>query len=337
MRSKRITHLSLLLTLSAMVLAVPAVRMVEATPAAEESVATVNGVAILKRDFERDVRRLQEALLSRGKPLTCEQIQTINQEVLESLIRRELLFQESRRAGVRVDPKEIDREIEELKKQYLSEAEFRRDLNQRGLTETELRSHVERTMSIQKYIDQTFKNRVEVSDGEIISYYENNLSLFRRPHQVRVSHLLIQTDPKDDPSRKREARQKIERIQREIRNGKEFEKLAREHSDGPTRSSGGDLGYIRRGQLDPELERVVFNLKVGELSEIVETEYGFHLFKLVDRKPETILAYDHVKDGIRQTLLTEKAKLEADQFARTLRQKASVVILLPELKQRMEK
>lgn len=332
-----IIYLPLMVCLTVLFAPITPVRMAEATPSAEEKVATVNGVAILKKDFERDVRRLQEALLTRGRPLTCDQIHSINQEVLESMIRRELLYQESKKAGIRVDPREIDREIEDLKKQYLSDAEYRRDLNQRNITEAELRSHVERTLSVQKYIDQSFKNRVEVSDGEMITYYENNLPLFRRPHQVRVSHLLIQTDPKEDPSRKREARQKIERIQREIKQGKEFEKLAREHSDGPTRASGGDLGYIRMGQLDKELEKVVFNLKIGELSEIVETEYGFHLFKLVDKKPETILAYENVKDGIRQTLLMEKAKLEADQFARTLRDKADVAILLPELRQKAEK
>jgi len=90
------------------------------------------------------------------------------------------------------------------------------------------------------------------------------------------------------------------------------------------------LGYLRMGQLDKQFENNVFALKAGETTNIIETDYGFHIFKVTDKKTETILAYENVKDKIRQFLREEKAKQEADLQAKKLREKADVEILLKE-------
>ena len=90
------------------------------------------------------------------------------------------------------------------------------------------------------------------------------------------------------------------------------------------------MGYIKKGQLEKQFESVIFNLKKDEISDVIETNYGFHLFKVTDRKPESILAYDNVKEQIKQLMLQEKAKKEADEYARRLREKADVKILLNE-------
>ena len=299
----------------------------------EERAAVVNGAAITRDEFDREVLRIQGALVGRGKPLTCAQIASISKEVIESLIRLEILYQESRKAGVKIDKKEIDKEIDALKKQFLSEAEYKNQLSQKNLSEDMLRAHVERTLSIQKYVDRQFLEKVKVMDGDITAYYESHLYLLKQPLQVRASHILIQSDPKWEAPRKQEARRKAEQILKNLRKGEDFAALAREHSDGPTRTNGGDLGYIKMGQLEKQFESVVFGLKTGETSDLIETDYGFHLFKVTDRKPESILAYDNVKEQIRQVLKEEKAKQEADLYAKTLREKASVTILLPELTQ----
>ncbi|NTW35787.1 MAG: hypothetical protein HGB17_06600, partial [Syntrophobacteraceae bacterium] len=133
-----------------------------------------------------------------------------------------------------------------------------------------------------------------------------------------------------DDARKQEARRKAEQLVKSLKKGQDFAALAREQSDGPTRTSGGDLGYIRPGQLEGPLENAVSKLKAGETSDIIETTYGFHLFKVFDRKLETILAYDVVQEQIRQHLVQEKARQEADLYAKNLREKAVVEILLRE-------
>ena len=295
-----------------------------------DRVAIVNGVPIERKEFDGEVFLIQKTFLGTGRPLTCSQIASIRTEVLESMIRREVLYQDSRKAGFKPDENAITREIAALKKQFPSEAEYRNELSRRNMTEEAMRSQPARNSSLQQYVDRQFVAKVTVTDAEMVGYYENHLDLFKQPLQARISHILVQSDPKWDDARKQEARKKAEQVLRNLKKGQDFAALAREQSDGPTSKNGGDLGYIRRGQLDAQLENAVFKLKTGEMSDIIETSYGFHLFKMVDRKPETILAYDVVKEQIRQHLVQEKARQDADLYAKTLREKASVEILLGE-------
>jgi len=298
-----------------------------ADPAANR-VAVVNGVPIERADFDKEIFLIQKTLLGQGKPLTCSQVTAIRAEVLESMIRREVLYQDSRKAGIKPDESTVTGELAALKRQFPTEAEYKNELGRRNMSEEALRSQLERNSTLQQYVDRQFGSKITVTDAEMVSYYESHLDLFKQPLQARVSHILIQVDPKWDDLRKQEARQKAEQVLKSLRKGQDFAALAREQSDGPTRTSGGDLGYIRTGQLDGQLENVVFRLKAGETSDIIETSYGFHLFKVFDRKPETILAYDVVKEQIRKHLAEEKARQEADQYAKNLREKASVEILL---------
>jgi peptidyl-prolyl cis-trans isomerase C len=298
-----------------------------ADPAADR-VAIVNGVPLERGDFDREVFVVQKNLLGLGRPLTCGQVSSIRTDVLESMIRREVLYQDSRKAGIKPEESAIAKEIAALKQQFPTEAEYKSELTRRNLSEEALRSHLERNSSLRQYVDRKFVAKVTVSDAEMTGYYEARLDLFKQPAQARVSHILIQTDPTWDDARRQEARRKAEQVLKNLKKGQDFATLAREQSDGPTRTSGGDLGYVRAGQLDAQLEIAVAKLKAGETSDIVETSYGFQLFKVSERKPETILAYDAVKERIRQHLLQEKARQDADQYAKTLREKASVEILL---------
>jgi parvulin-like peptidyl-prolyl isomerase len=295
---------------------------------ADDRVATVNGVPIRRGEFDGEVFQIQKTLLGLGKPLTSSQVVSIRAEVLESMIRREALYQDSRKAGIKPDEKAVAGELAVLKKQFPNEAEYKNELGRRNLSEEELRSQLERNSSLQQYVDRQFGQKVTVTDAETLGYYESHLDLFKQPLQVRVSHILIQVDPKWDDLKKQEARRKAEQVLKDLKKGRDFAALAREQSDGPTRTQGGDLGYIRTGQLDAELEKAVFKMKAGEMSDIVETSYGFHVFKVFDRKPETILSYDVVKEQIRQHLAQEKARQDADRYAKSLREKASVEILL---------
>jgi len=300
-------------------------------PKTEEKVALVNGAAITMEEFNGEALLIQKYVLGMGKPLTCAQVDSVQKEVIESMIRRELLHQESRKAGIKIDKKDITKEIDAVKKQFLSDAEYKNELSKRNLSEDALRAQLERNLLIQKYAEQQFLKKVKVTDADVKAYYESHLAALKQPLQVRVSHILIQTDSKSDPSRKNEARRKAEKILKDLKDGRDFKTVAREQSDGPTRTSGGDLGYIRMGQLEKQFESVVFNLKTEGISDIIETNYGYHLFKVTDRKPESIVAYNNVKEQIKQLLLQEKAKKEADAYARKLREKSDVKILLPEL------
>jgi parvulin-like peptidyl-prolyl isomerase len=300
----------------------------EDTSKAADTAALVNGTPISKRELDGEILKLQKTYLGLGKPLTCKQVTSFQSEVLDSFIQRELLYQEGKKSGIEADQAVVSKELESLRKQFFSDTDYKNELTRRGLTEEALRARIEDNLIIQQLVDRRFASKITIADNDMVAFYESRVELFKQPLQVAVGHILIQIDPKWDASRKQAAKKKADQILQDLKKGGDFRSLAREHSDGPTRTSGGDLGYIKKGQLDKQLEDVVFSMKTGELSELVETGYGYHIFKVTDRKPETVLPYDSVKAQIRQQLIQEKEKQEAEQYAKSLREKASVEILL---------
>jgi len=299
----------------------------------EEKVAVVNGAPIEKDEFDGEVFLIQKTVLGLGKPLSCEQVSLIRKEVLESMIRRELLYQAARKSGIKPDENAINKDINSLKQQFSGETEYKNELSRRGINEEVLRARMIRNSLVQKYVDKEFTDKVNVTDKEIQDYYQKNIDLFKQPFQMRVNQIFIQSDSKGGDSRKKELRSKAEKILKNLKDDQDFADLAREYSDGPTKNKGGDLGYLRKGQLEKQFESKIFALKKGEITDVIETEYGFHIFKVTDIKPETILAYENVKEKVKKFLVDEKIKQEADEYARKLREKTDVKILLPELNQ----
>ena len=292
----------------------------------EEKVAAVNGAPIEKDEFDGEVFLIQKTVLGLGKPLSCEQVSSIRREVLESMIRRELLYQVARKSGIKPDENAISKDINSLKQQFSDETEYKNELSRRGINEEMLRARMIRNSLVQKYVYKEFTDKADVTDKEIQDYYQKHIDLFKQPFQMRVSHISIQSDPKGDDSRKKELRGKAEKILKNLKDDKDFADLAREYSDGPTKNKGGDLGYLRKGQLEKQFESKVLALKKGEITDIIETEYGFHIFKVTDIKPETILAYEDVKEKVKKFLVDEKTKQAADLYAKKLREKAGAGI-----------
>lgn len=292
----------------------------------EEKVAVVNGVPIEKGEFDGEVFLIQKTVLGLGRPLSCEQVASIRKEVLESMIRRELLGQAARKSGIKPDENAVNKEINLLRQQFPDETEYKNELSRRGVNEEVLHDRMIRNNLVQRYVDKEFADKAKVTDKELQDYYQKNIDLFKQPFQMRVSHIFIQSDPKGSDSRKKELRGKAEKILNNLKDDQDFAALAREYSDGPTKNSGGDLGYLRKGQLEKQFESKVMALKKGEITDIIETGYGFHIFKVTDIKPETILAYESVKEKVKKFLVDEKIKQAADLYARKLREKAGAGI-----------
>jgi peptidyl-prolyl cis-trans isomerase C len=293
----------------------------------KDAVAIVNGVSIEKRELDNELLRVQKLILGAGRPLTCNQIAAVQKDVLESIMRRQVLFQESRKAGIKPDDASIKADLAGLRRQFATDADYQAELARRNMTEDALRAELELNNVVQQYVEKQFAPKAVVADSELVAFYEGHIENFKQPLQVRASHILIHLDPSWDDARKQEARLKAEKILKSLKSGKDFSALAREQSDGPTRTSGGELGLIKTGSLDKALEKVVFSLKPGEISDVVETSYGFHLFKVGERKPETVVAFDSVKEQIRKHLVQEKAGQEAEVQAKKLLEKAKVEIL----------
>jgi len=298
-------------------------RLEEKQPSGGE-VAVVNGSSITQEDLDDEMSRVRRMFLAKGTPLKESQLSEIRKEVLESLINRELLYQESQKKGIEVDEAAVDGQLSTLKKRFSSEAEFKKALSEINLSEAAVRSQIRREMAVQQLIKDQFAGDVAISDKESKTYYASHPDLFRQPEEVRASHILIKVDPQADESGRAEARREIEKIQEKVKRGEDFGDLARQFSQGPSNTRGGDLNYFRRGQMVKPFEDVAFALAPGEVSDIVETRFGYHLIKVTDKKPETMIAYDDIKKKLNEYLKQGRIQEETRLYVRRLKEKAEV-------------
>jgi peptidyl-prolyl cis-trans isomerase C len=297
---------------------------------ADGAVATVNGTVISKSEFDLQVGRVLEGLRRSGKfPSELEQNQ-IRGEVLNNLIARELLYQETQEKGIKADEGAVDEQLKQLKGRFPSEAEYQSAMSRMNLTEAEVKSKLARDIAIQQLIEDQIGPKVSVSEEEIKSYYDSNPDMFKVPEQVRASHILIKVDSQADKAQKDEARKKIETVQKKLKKGEDFGTLAKEYSQGPSSGNKGDLGFFRRGQMVKPFEDAAFALKPGELSGIVETRFGYHLIKVTDKKAASTLTYAEVKDRLGQYIKQQKAQKELGLYVDGLRKDAKVESFLKE-------
>ena len=312
----------LLIVLTLITLASPA--YVGESQSAEQKVAVVNGTVINQPEFDNEMNRVLERLQRTGRfPNDLERSQ-IKKQVLENLIARELLYQESQTKGIKVDQKEIEAQVTALKGRFPSEVEFKNALSTMNLTEADLRFQFERDLAIRKLLDDQIGDKVAVSEKESKAYYDNNLESFKKPEQVRASHILIKVDPEAEEAKKAEARTKIESLQAKLKNGEDFGALAKEYSEGPSGPKGGDLGFFGRGQMVKPFEEAAFSMKPGQVSGMVETRFGYHLIMVAERTPESTLSYEEVKDRLEQYLKQQKVQEAIAAYVETLQGKAKI-------------
>lgn len=202
-----------------------------------------------------------------------------------------------------------------------------------NLTEAALKYQFMRGMAIQKLIDKEFVQKVTVSDKKIKDYYDSHPEYFKQPEQVRASHILIKVDSKADEYQKAEARKALKIIQQKIEEGGDFSAIAKESSQCPSSSKGGDLGYFRQGQMVKPFQEAAFSLKPGEVSDIVETKFGYHLIKVMDKKPESTIPYKDAKNKIKQHLKGKIVQEEVGLYVAKLKEKAKVERFLKKTQQ----
>ncbi|MBW2614776.1 MAG: peptidylprolyl isomerase [Deltaproteobacteria bacterium] len=302
--------------------------LAEETQPSEGKVAVVNGSVISRVSFDREMSGVRQRFSSMGKPLSASKLQELEKKVLDNLINIELLYQQSRKVGTKVDEAEVSAQFETLKERFPSEAEFKNAIKKMKLTEAVMKSQIRRGIAIQRFLDKKTLGKVEVTEEEIKAYYDSHTNLFKEPEQVRASHILIKVEPGANEKNKAKARKKIEKIRQRLVKGEDFGALAKEFSQCPSSAKGGDLNYFGRRQMAKPFEDAAFALKVDELSDVVETRFGYHLIKLSDKKPANTHSYKDMKDRIRKNLMQEKIRVEVSNYVQELKKKANIEIFL---------
>ena len=295
---------------------------------APEKAAVVNGTIITKNQYNLELNQLMDRIARQGRQINDSQLATLKTEILDSLINRELLYQESQKNGIVVPPQEMMKEITAMKQRFPSEDAFKKALANMNLTEAVITTQVKRGLAIQKHIDQQIADKIVVTAAESKQYYNANPQLFELPGEIRASHILIKLDPAADEAKKVEAQTKIEKIQQKLKNGEDFAELAKTSSEGPSSTNGGDLGFFRRGQMVKPFEDAAFALEPNEISEIVQTRFGYHIIKVVEKKPEKKITYEKIQKRLEKHLKQKKVQEEVGLYLIELRKSAKIEKLI---------
>ena len=287
--------------------------------------AIVNGVVIQEEEVNRGLLYQQQRMLATtGQVIRPEMMTEARKMVLEDLIDRELLYQQSRKKGVVIEDAQVNEQLDRLKKQYPNEQAFKDGLAEDHLSEDTVKSQIKMKLAVQQFVGKEFGGKVDVSEGETKAFYDENPQYFTQPEAIRASGILIKVDPKSDAVKKEEARKKLEDIQKRLQKGEDFAVLAKDFSQDASAAQGGDLGTIPRGRMPKALDDAAFSLKPGEVSNIVETNLGFYLIKVHEKKPEVAVPFKEVEEKIRQYLTNQKLKQRVDQYLIEVKKTAKI-------------
>lgn len=287
------------------------------------AVARVNGSAI----DAVELRRAKRVLL-RGQTAPADQQAALDKQALEQLISAELLYQAAAKLEVKDLDKQIDAKVAMGKARFKDEQGFKKAINDLEMEEKDLREYTRRDLLISNFVETTFAAKTVVSDTETRAFYDKNLDKFTQEETVRASHILIGFDDKATADDKKKAREKAEKLKKELAGGADFATLAKGNSTCPSSQQGGDLGFFGKGQMVPAFEKAAFALKTGEVSDIVETQFGFHIIKLVEKKAAAKTEYGVVKTRIEEYLKGLKVNEAVQKYIEDAKKTAKIEVFL---------
>jgi peptidyl-prolyl cis-trans isomerase C len=288
-----------------------------------EIVAKVNGHPIPLRNVQIIAEQsLRGAVPKDQRPLAYRM-------ALEQVIVRELLFQEAVARGVEPDTAAIDQAYNEARVSYKDDDAWAAFLAQQAMDPMSFRAELRIQHTVQTLMRQHVSSVPSVSDDEVRSFYDDNPQLFETGERLRASHILIRVQEGIGAVRRQQLKEEAERLLAEIRAGADFGALAREHSGDPgSAGKGGELQVFGKGQMVPAFEQAAYALEEGELSDVVESPFGYHIIKLHARMPSEKLAFEDVKDAARARILGQRQQQKLQELVASLRAKARIQTFL---------
>ncbi len=275
----------------------------------EHILARMDHEEITVEDFNQEFKELVTDL---KREKDSSGLKELKEVFLEQMIERKLLVLEARRLGIQVTPEELDQVILEIKKDYPGEG-LGETLSVRGTNLEEWKQRLEEKLLAEKMARNSRQYSGEIDEQEIQKFYETHRSLFRLPRKVRARQIVVADG--------NEALQ----IQKRLKKGESFEKLAKEKSLGPEKVHGGDLGYFSQGEKPAEFDPV-FSLEVGAISDVIKSPYGYHIFKVEEIVESKELSFEEARQTILQKLVQEKAEEEYQRWLKQLKEKAKVKV-----------
>jgi peptidyl-prolyl cis-trans isomerase C len=273
--------------------------------------ATVNGTPITVRQFKdrTDFLRLGFSNLSAGGPHEGE----AKMDLLGQLIEEEMYLQEARRLNIAPTAPEVEGRLRKAMADYPGGA-FEKTLKREGMALDKYKEELAKRLTVEDLINSQAYAKTKVGKADLLKYFGKHKDEFRRPLRVRARQIVVDNKAEADS------------ILRELRKGADFQALARKRSLSPDSAMGGDLGYFSRGDMPPEFEAVVFKMRPGEISQVVKSPYGYHIFKLEELQKAKSPAFEEVEPEVRKRFLTEAGEDEFERWQEGLKGRTQIKI-----------
>ncbi len=294
----------------------------------KDPVATVNGDKISKAQLDEAFDKAVEMTGVKASDLTPEQKLEGYRQILDELITEKLVNKAA--AGITVPQADVDAQIAKIKAQFPSDEAFSKQLSQVGQTPEQLSETIRKMLQQQRWLEDQLAGKTDISDEEAKKFYDENKKEFEQPETVKASHILFRVNKDDSEDVVNQKLKAAQTAETRAKKGEDFTALAKELSEEPgAKESGGDLGFFSKDRMVPEFAEVAFSEKVGDVSDPVRTQFGWHVIKVTDKKPAGTLPYDEVKAQLNTYLKSKKQEEAAQELLKSLRDSAKIENTLP--------
>jgi len=288
-------------------------------------VVSVNDEEITVSDVDRATSILLAQYRNQIPPDRLAEARTaLRKQAVENLINQSLLLGEAEKRGIQPEQQAVDARYAEVSGRFSSPEEFQSAMASMGLSKETFEDEIKQDLKIESLLDGQLKEVKNVTEEDVSAFYRDHPDSFRSNEQVRASHILLRveaTAPEEDRSQKR---LELAALKGQIDKGADFGQLASDHSDCPSKARGGDLGYFERGKMVKPFEDAAFEMKVGDVSEIVETQFGYHLIKVTDHQDPRTAPFEEVKGQIENMLSRQARDKVVSEYLAQLRGSAEI-------------
>ena len=288
----------------------------EPPPPPEIVVATVNGERIGLGEYAKALSK-EAALASPQRRLKPEEEASLKEEVVSRLVEQRIMFQRARELSLTVSEAELQARITDMKKDY-GDGGFDALFVERGISYPEWKGELRKRILLEKVIGVDVNEKIQVTDQEAEAYFNGNKRVYSAAgSRVHAAQIVVRD------------REVAEGILKRLKANEDFAKVARETSIGPEAASGGDLGFFERGVMPEAIDRQVFSLPVGQVSRVIQSPYGFHIFKVIERQEGGVRKFAEVRQRVSADVRKLKEAEAYERWIERLKAKAIVEINSP--------
>lgn len=285
-------------------------------------VVTVNDQPIYSWEVGLLLPQVQSELAGQGtRPEQNEIINAAVRRVIDS----RLIAQEARRRNLKSDDARVAEALKKIEAQAGGPEGLDATLGRLGATSDQLRASVAETDLVRLFITTQIEPQITVTTDDVAAFYEQNPQMFERPDMVRARHILIRVQPNSTTADKKNARTRATTARQRVVGGEDFATVAREVSEGNEAANGGDMGFFAQDSMMPALTDVAFALEIGKISDIIETQFGFHILRVEEKRAASKMSYEEAKGPVRQLLIEERTGEKLAELLAQLSEAATIV------------